>query len=374
MYSKSTVCVHQGTIKDKQFGGAISPVYTTTSYRYLDTEDLLYPRNFNTPNQEVIEKKISKLENAQAGLLLSSGMAAISTTLMTFLKKGDHALFQKGLYGGTFKLIVNELENFGIEYSIIEKNNIEDFKKAIKENTKIIYIETPSNPLLGITDISAVSELARSENIISIMDNTFATPINQNPIDLGIDIVIHSATKYIGGHSDICSGITLSSEKYINQIRSLGVKFGGSLNAITCYLLERSIKTLAIRVDIQNNNAMLIAEYLNKHPKMKKVYYPGLKSHVGHEIAQKQMKGFGGMLSFEVRNINVVAFLKKLRLIQPSMSLGGVETIICAPSETSHKNLDKTQKEKAGINDSQLRISVGIENVNDIIADLEQAL
>lgn len=374
MTSKSTICVHHGTIIDKEYPGSVTPIYPSTSYGYLDTAERLYPRYLNIPNQDVIEKKVSKLENAEAGFLLSSGMAAISTTLLTYLKKGDHAVFQKGLYGGTFKLIVNELENFGIEYSVIDNNNINNFERAIKPNTKIIYIETPSNPLLGITDISAVAELAKSKNLLTIIDNTFASPINQNPIDYGIDIVIHSATKYLGGHSDICAGIVVSTGENIKLIKGLGVNFGGSLNPITCYLLERSIKTLDVRLNKQNQNAMTIAEFLDKHPMVKNVFYPGLINHPGHETAKKQMKGFGGMLTFEVNNIDLLAFQKKFKLILPSMSLGGVDTIVCAPSTTSHRNLTKEELKIEGINEFHLRMSVGIEDVDDITEDLEQAL
>ncbi len=373
MALKSTICVHHGTLKDKEYGGVVSPIYPSTSYGYLDTEDRLYPRYFNIPNQEVIEKKLAKLENAEAALLLSSGMAAISTTLLTFLKKGDHAVFQKGLYGGTFNLIGKELENFGIEYTVIQSNNIENFEKAIKANTQIVYIETPSNPLLGITNIKAVANLASSKGIISIIDNTFASPVNQNPVDHGINVVIHSATKYLGGHSDICAGIVVSSHKIINQIKNLGVNFGGSLNAITCYLLERSIKTLMVRVEKQNQNTKIIAEFLEKHSLVRKVFYPGLESHEGYDIAKKQMKGFGGMLTFEVKEIDLVMFQKKFKLISSSMSLGGVDTIVCAPTKTSHRNLNKEELLNEGINEFQLRMSVGIEDVEDIILDIEQA-
>ena len=373
MALKSTICVHHGTLKDKEYGGVVSPIYPSTSYGYLDTEDRLYPRYFNIPNQEVIEKKLAKLENAEAALLLSSGMAAISTTLLTFLKKGDHAVFQKGLYGGTFNLIGKELENFGIEYTVIQSNNIENFEKAIKANTQIVYIETPSNPLLGITNIKAVANLASSKGIISIIDNTFASPVNQNPVDHGINVVIHSATKYLGGHSDICAGIVVSSHKIINQIKNLGVNFGGSLNAITCYLLERSIKTLMVRVEKQNQNTKIIAEFLEKHSLVRKVFYPGLESHEGYDIAKKQMKGFGGMLTFEVKEIDLVMFQKKFKLISSSMSLGGVDTIVCAPTKTSHRNLNKEELLNEGINEFQLRMSVGIEDVEDLIEDLDNS-
>lgn len=372
--SKKTQCVHSGTLFDEKTSGVNTPIYNCTSFAYLDTEERIYPRYFNTPNQQALIDKINALEKGEDALIFSSGMAAISTTIYGLLKKGDHIIFQSGLYGGTFHFVNKELRNFGIDFTITERNNIEDFEKAIKSNSKAIYIETPSNPLLKITDIISIAKLAKSNNIPIIIDNTFASPINQNPIGLGIDIVLHSATKYLGGHSDICAGMAISSKKYIEIIRQMALNLGGSLNANTCYLLERSMKTLALRVGQQNFSALNIAQYLEKHPKIRKVYYPGLESHKGHEIAKRQMYGFGGMLSFELKDMDSTLFQKKLKIIKPSMSLGGVESIICAPAITSHRKLSKEEREKEGIKDSLLRLSVGIEDHNDLIADLEQAL
>ena len=372
--SKKTNCVHSGGIFDKTTRGANTPIYTSTSYAYLDTDERPYPRYFNTPNQRALINKLCALENGEAGLVFGSGMAAITTTLFSFLKNGDHVVFQAGLYGGTIHLIHKELKQFGIDYTIAETNTVTDLEKSIKPNTRVIYIETPYNPLLKITDISSTAKLALSRNLTSIIDNTFASPINQNPLNLGIDIVLHSATKYLGGHSDICAGAAISSEKNIKQIRETGLNMGGSLDANTCYLLERSIKTLAIRVAQQNNNALKLAQYLKKHPKVNNVYYPGLESHNGYDIAKKQMSGFGGMLSFEPKDINSTTFQKRLKIIKPSMSLGGVESIMCAPALTSHRLLTKDEREKEGIKDSLLRLSVGIEEVSDLIDDMKQAL
>ena len=301
-------------------------------------------------------------------------MAAITSTLLTFLKAGDHIIFQKGLYGGTFNWCNSELQKFGIEFTIAEGNSSSDFENALQKNTKIIYIETPSNPLLKITDIKAAAKFAQNNNLISVIDNTFASPVNQNPINLGVDLVIHSATKYLGGHSDICAGAIVGSTKLISQIKPTAINFGGSLDAQTCYLLERSIKTLFVRVNQQNKNAQQIAQFLEVHPKINKVFYPGLQSSPGFEIAQKQMNGFGGMLSFELKTGNVIEFQKSLKLIKPAVSLGGVDTIINAPVLTSHRHVPEEENIKEGITDKVLRLSVGIENADDLIEDLRIAL
>jgi cystathionine beta-lyase len=373
-YKKKTQCVHSGTIFDPRTRGVNTPIYTSTSYAYLDTEERMYPRYFNTPNYQPLIKKICALEGGEDGLAFSSGMAAISTALLTFLRKGDHAVFQHGLYGGTFHFITKKIDPYGINITIADSNKIADIEKAIQPETRVVYIETPSNPLLAITDIAAVVRTSRAKNLISIIDNTFASPINQCPLQLGIDIVLHSATKYLGGHSDICAGLVVSSAQKIKQIYQLAINLGGNLDPITCYLLERSMKTLALRVDQQNKNALTIARFLHKHPGIEKVYYPGLEYHDGFGIAKKQMTGFGGMLSFELKQKDPVRFQKKLNIIKPSMSLGGVDSTICAPYLTSHAKLSKQERLREGIKDSLLRLSVGIEDASDLKADLEQAL
>ena len=371
---KHTICIHEGEIKDTQFGGAVSPIFMASSYPYIDADPMRYPRYFNTPNQEALGKKIAALENAQSGLPFASGMAAISTTLFAFLEKGDHAVFQNEIYGGAFNLVEEEFDKMGIEYSFTDGVGVDDFEAKIKSNTKVIYIETPSNPLLTITDIKAVAALAQKHGLISMIDNTFASPINQTPLDFGIDISIHSATKYLGGHSDILAGAVAASEKHIEKIFHKGKNLGGNLSHFISYLLERSIKTLGIRVEKHNINALAIAEYLDNHNDIAKVYYPGIKSHPNHNIAKQQMNGFGGMLSFELnKGIDAVAFQQKLQLIKSSLSLAGVESTILQPAETSHKLLTPEQRAVVGISDNLLRFSVGIENVEDIIADIEQA-
>lgn len=371
----NTICTHTGELEDKQFKGAISPLYMSTSYAFEDVEVKRYPRYFNTPNQVALAKKMAALEHGEAALIFGSGMAAVSTALFAFLHKGDHVVFQNTLYGGTSNLVVEEFSKFGIEYSFTKDLNPESFETEIRKNTKVIYIETPSNPLLTITDIKAVAEIAKKHGLVSMIDNTFASPVNQNPIDFGIDVVIHSATKYMGGHSDILAGTVISSEKHIDTIFQLAKNFGGSLSDYTVWLLERSIKTMGIRVKAQNKNAKKIARYLERHPDIEKVYYPGLKSHPDYALAKSQMRGFGGMLSFELKaGLDAALFQKKLNLIKPSMSLAGVESTILSPTLTSHALLTPEEREKQGIRAGLMRFSLGIEEKEDLIADIEQAL
>ena len=372
---KATQCVHSGTRRDPNTRGLNTPIFTSSSFEYLDAAENVYPRYFNTPNQKSIVRKLCELENAEEGLLFSSGMAAISTAILAFLQSGDHVVFQKDIYGGTHHFVTAEFERFGIEYTFVS-NHTADIERAARKNTKIIYIETPSNPLVLITDIAATASIAKAKKAISIIDNTFATPVNQNPLDLGIDIVTHSGTKYLGGHSDLCCGAVLTRKDLAGKIAATAANLGGSLNALTCYLLERSLKTLGIRVEKQNQNARVIAEYLQKDPRIHRVYYPGLENHPAHAVAKNQMKGFGGMLAFELnsRAPHPEQFLRNLKLITPALSLGGVESIICSPTKTSHEKITAAERAELGITDKLLRLSVGIEASADLIADLEGAL
>ena len=371
-FSKLTQSVHVGSVGDPVYGGLVNPIYTSSAYDY-DAE-VLYPRYFNTPNQKAVVEKIAALENTEDGLLFSSGMAAIMTSMFAILKQGDHILFQNDLYGGTHHAAINELERYGIQHSMVDVADLKKFEGAILKNTKVIFIETPSNPLLRITDIAAVAKLAKKHKILTIIDNTLASPVNQNPIELGIDIVTHSGTKYIGGHSDLCCGVAVASKKITDKIRASALHFGGSLDAHTAYLVERSLKTIVLRVQQQNKNAIALANYLEKEPKVNAVYYPGLKSNPGYAIAKKQMPGgFGGMLSFEIKG-DPEKFLKKLKIIRKAISLGGVESSIAQPVKTSHAKLTAKERKAAGISDKLLRFSVGIEEVNDLIRDIKEAL
>ena len=371
----NTICVHTGEVKDEQFKGAVSPMYMSTSYAFEGVDVKRYPRYFNTPNQEMLCKKIAALEKTEDGLIFGSGMAAISAAMFAFLKTGDHVIIQQVIYGGTYNFIVSEFDKFGIEYSFTESDKAADFKLLIKENTKILYIETPSNPLLGITDLKAIATLAKENGILTMIDNTFASPINQNPVDFGIDIMLHSATKYMGGHSDISAGAIAASKEHIAHIWKTAINFGGNLSDHTVWLLERSLKTLNIRVKEQTRNAQEMAEYLEGNSNVDRVYYPGLKSHKQHELAKKQMKGFGAMLSFELKEgIDAMAFQNALQLIKPAMSLAGLESTTVSPAQTTHALLTEEQRLKRGIKDGLIRFSVGIEEAKDLIEDIEQAI
>jgi cystathionine beta-lyase len=372
---KNTQCVHSGSRVDPATGGLNTPIYPSSAFRYVDMDENIYPRYYNTPNQRAVVEKLCALEGAEDGLLFSSGMAAISAVILAFLGSGDHAVIQKDIYGGTHHFVTADFKRFGIDFTFTG-NSAKEIEAAVRSNTRLIYIETPSNPLLMITDIQAAADIGRRRGIVTAIDNTFASPINQNPLGLGIDVVIHSGTKYIGGHSDLCCGAVLGPANHIVWIRATAVNLGGSLNALTCHLLERSLKTLAVRVERQNANAMAIAEFLARHPAVRRVNYPGLESHPAYAVARRQMWGFGGMLSFEVdeRKVTCDRFLRRLKLVTPALSLGGVETIVCAPAATSHAKLTPAERAQLGISDGLLRLSVGIEDAEDIIADIAQAL
>ena len=368
-----TLCVHEGQIEDPLYNGAVSPLYMSTAYSYKKGD--MYPRYFNTPNQVGLSKKISSLEKAEETLVFGSGMAAISTSLLSFLSSGDHVVFQPDLYGGTRNFATEHLNTYGIEHSFADSTNLNDFAAKIKDNTKVIYVETPSNPLMKIIDLKGISELAKDNNIITMIDNTFASPVNQNPISLGIDIVIHSATKYLGGHSDILAGSVSSSKKNMEAVFSVGKSLGGNLSDYTVWLLERSLKTLFVRVEKQNKNANELAHFLQNHECINKVFYPGLDNSIFHNLARKQMNDFTGMLSFEInKSTSREVFESNLKLIQPAISLAGVESTINVPYLTSHKWLPKEEKRKQGITENLVRFSVGIEDVGDLKNDLNQAL
>ena len=371
----NTICTHVGEIIDEQFKGSVSPIYMSTSYQFDDVDVKRYPRYFNTPNQEYLSKKIAALEHTEAGMIFGSGMAAVSTVFLAFLKTGDHIVVQNTLYGGTSNFIREEFPKYGIEFTFTDGYEVSDFESAIQPNTKLIHIETPSNPLLTITDIKGVADLAKSKGILTTIDNTFASPVNQNPIDFGIDIVIHSATKYLGGHSDILAGAVACSNAHMEVIWNVAKNLGGSLSDFTVWMLERSMKTLALRVKAQNRNAKKMAKFLSQHQDVKKVFYPGLKTHPQYELAKSQMKGFGGMLSFElVDGLDAMQFQKELKLIKSSMSLAGVESTVLSPHKTSHSLLTQKERDSIGVTDNLIRFSVGIESKQDLINDIEQAI
>ncbi len=373
--SKQTQSVHAGSFGDPQYKGTVTPIFPSSAYDYEGISGgTMYPRYYNTPNNRAVAEKLAALENAEEGLIFSSGMAAILTSIFAMIKSGDHAIFQSDLYGGTHSAVAIELPRYGMQYTMVDGSDPQNFERAIKPETRIIYIETPSNPTLKITDIKAVAAIAKKHGLITIIDNTFASPINQNPIDLGIDIVAHSGTKYIGGHSDICCGAVLTTRKLAAQIRTSGLHFGGSLDANTCWLVERSLKTIVLRVRQQNANALAIAQFLANDSRIARVYYPGLVNHPDHSIAKAQMRGgFGGMLSFEVKD-DAHKFMDRLQLIKRAISLGGVESTATSPAKTSHVKMSAAEREAIGVTDKLVRLSVGIEEVQDLIDDIKQAL
>lgn len=369
------LCVHAGELKDEIYGGATAPIYTSTAYDYRGPGTNLYPRYFNTPNQIALGKKMAALEHTEAGMIFSSGMAAISAVFMAFLKQGDHIVMQRALYGGTAHFAEAEFQRTGIDYTLVEVINEKNLKEAVTDRTRMIYIETPSNPLLEITDMEVVSAFAKARHITTAIDNTFASPINQNPADFGIDIIIHSATKYLGGHSDICAGTVSCSQDHMEQLWKTAKNYGGSLSDHTVWLLERSIKTLGLRVKAQTQNAGDLAQFLESHEDIKKVNYPGLASHKDHQLATRQMHGYGGMMSFEFKDhVDASDFLTHLKVIKPALSLAGVESTMLAPVTTSHSLLTPEQRQEQGISDGLLRFSVGIEEVEVLQEDIEQAI
>lgn len=373
-FRPATLCIHAGTYLDEKTGGANSPIFTSTAFAYPNpANENVYPRYFNVPNQAVIAAKVAALEKTEAGVVFGSGMAAISTLLLAWLKAGDHAVFQGDLYGGTYHLVTKELTRLGIEASFAR--SLPEFAAAVRPNTRLVYVESPSNPLLRCVDLAAVAELCRSRNLLSAIDNTFATPINQRPSELGIDAVIHSGTKYLNGHSDVNAGVVLSSRALIGRLTECAVDYGGMLDAQACYQLERGLKTLALRVKQHNENAARLAAFLQPHRAVARVSYPGLPEHPDHKVAARQMSGFGGMLSFELRDPNQVdKVLRAFQVATPALSLGGVETLVCIPSRTSHRTMPATERQRAGISDGLIRVSVGIEDIDDLLEDFERAL
>lgn len=370
----ATRCIHAGTYLDAATGGACSPIFTSTAYGFPNpANENIYPRYFNTPNQRAVARKIASLEQGEDALVFGSGMAAISTLLFARLRPGEHAVFQADLYGGTHLLIMRTLPRLGVGMSF--GRTAEELAAALRPNTRLIYVESPSNPLLRCIDLEAVARLGRDRGALTAIDNTFATPINQNPLALGFGAVIHSATKYLNGHSDVCAGAVVSSAALIRELAETAADHGGMLDAHACHQLERGLKTLALRMRQHNENAGRLARFLQAHPAVARVNYPGLPGHPDHEIATRQMRGFGGMLSFELRDPSgAEGLLSRLLLAMPALSLGGVESLVCIPARTSHRLLTPAERERAGISDGLVRVSVGIEDAEDLLEDFDRAL
>ncbi len=377
--SFETKLIHAGEPKPRIAGAINVPIFQSSTYEYAGEgsyHDVRYLRLSNTPNHLALHKKLAALEGAEAALVTSSGMSAITTALLTFLKAGDHLLAHNTLYGGTANFVNNELPRYGIERDLIDATNPSDWESKLKPNTKVIYVETITNPIMDVPELGKIVEFAKTHELISMIDNTFASPVLYCPVVQGFDLSLHSCTKYINGHSDIVAGAVIGSADYLGQVTKKLNHLGGSLDSNACFLLHRGVKTLALRMNKQCENAMLIAPFLENHPQLKKVNYPGLESNSSFERAKEHLCGFGAMLSFEIDGDVDQAdqFINHLQYAIKAPSLGGVETLVTRPVTTSHALMDKAEREVAGISDTLIRYSVGIEAADDLIADLQQAL
>ncbi len=376
-YQIESLLIHGGVDGDKTTGAVNVPIYQTSTYKQSElgvNTGWEYSRTGN-PTRDALEKLIADLEGGKYGLAFASGLAAIHTVLSLF-KHGDKIVVSNNIYGGTFRILEHVFKPLGLEYEIVDTSDLDAVEKALDEKTKAIYIETPANPLLTITDIEAISEIARREGKLVIVDNTFLTPYLQRPLELGADIVLHSGTKYLGGHSDTISGLVVVKDKDIaDRLYFLQNAIGGVLSPFDSFLMIRGIKTLGVRMDRHVANAQKIAEWLVGSGYVEKVYFPGLKTDPGYEVQKKQAKGPGAMISFVLKKeYDYKAFYRNLKLITLAESLGGVESLVCHPASMTHASIPKEIREKVGIVDELIRFSVGIENVEDLISDLEQAI
>lgn len=374
-----TKLIHAGE-PDPRINGAVAmPIFQSAMFEYAgetNYHDLRYIRLNNTPNHVVLHQKLAALENAEAALVTASGMAAISTTLLTVLSAGDHLLAQDCLYGGTHDFLTHDFASFGLSYDFIKSDDPESWRRQVRPNTKAIYVEAISNPLTQVGDLKAAVEFAKAHGLISIIDSTFASPVNFRPPEWGFDLSLHSCTKYLNGHSDIVAGAVIGRAELIEKITHKLNHLGGSLDPHAAFLLHRGMKTLSVRVKHQNDSALRLARFLEEHPAVAKVNYPGLESHPGHERARELFDGFGGMLSFEVNGGVRAAerFMKNTVVPIIAPSLGGIETLMTRPATTSHLGMSPEDRQRAGISDSLIRVSVGIEATEELIEDFDQAL
>lgn len=374
-----TKVVHAGEPEPRVMGAVSLPIFQSAMFEYSGEQsyhEIRYIRLNNTPNHKALHEKLAALENAEAAIVSASGMAAITTALLTFLSSGDHLLVQDCLYGGTHDLITKDFAGFGLEFDFIDGDNPDSWKDKLRPNTKAIYVEAMSNPLLQVSDLKAASAFAREHGLVSMIDNTFPSPINFRPAEWGFDISLHSGTKYLNGHSDIVAGACIGRADLVERITHKLNHLGGSMDPHAAFLLHRGMKTLALRVRHQNESALKVARFLERHPSIEKVNYPGLESHSRHERARELFDGFGGMLSFETKGGVEAAqrFLDRARLPIVAPSLGGVETLVTRPSTTSHSGMLREDRMRLGITDSLIRVSIGIEATDEIIEDFDQAL
>ncbi|MCH8126977.1 PLP-dependent transferase [candidate division KSB1 bacterium] len=374
-----TKLIHAGEIEPRISGAVSMPIFQSANFEYAGESsynEIKYIRLNNTPNHQVLHKKLAALENAESALVTASGMAAITTSLLTVLSCGDHLLIQNSLYGGTHDFVTKDLPSFGIEYDFVDGDDPDSWEAKLQSNTKALYVETMTNPLMEVSNLIEVVNFAKRNRLISFIDNTFASPMNFRPSDWGFDLSLHSCTKYLNGHSDIVAGAVIGQADLIEKIKHKLDHLGGSLDPHACFLLHRGIKTLSVRVKHQNESALKIAQFLQEHPLVEKVNYPGLESHPRHLRALELFDGFSGMLSFEVKGGVEMAqkFIENVKLPIHAASLGGVESLVTRPATTSHSGLSPEDRKKIGITDSLIRVSIGIEATEDLIEDFKQAL
>ncbi len=382
-FRQETEAVRGAASLHKKNGPVSTPIYQTSTFEVTDNEEQLrvtptdrFYTRYGNPTHTVAENAIAQLEGTDAALLFSSGMAAITTSILALVKTGDHIVAQRDIYGGVTKFLSRWLPKMGVETTFVDTNDLEQHERAIRPNTKLIHVESPTNPMVRVVDLEQIAALACKHNLISTIDSTFATPINCRPAEWGIDLVLHSGTKYFGGHADLICGIAAGRRDLIDEIHHLRTTLGCCMDPHAAFLLLRGIKTLAVRVERQNQSALRIAEFLSRHPKVARVHYPMLKGHPDHELARKQMTGAGGVLSFEVEGTGIDArrVTEAFNLFTLAPSLGGVESLVSIPVLTSHAMIAPEMRRQMGVTDQMIRLSVGIENVDDLIADLEKGL
>lgn len=374
-----TKVVHAGEAEHRIAGAVVAPIFQSATFLSGDDaayDDIRYVRLSNTPTHHLLHAKLAALENAEAALATGSGMAAISSALLAFLGTGDHVLVQDCLYGGTHSFVFDDLPRWGIEVDVFDPTAPDSWDAQVRPNTRVVYAETISNPLIQVGELDAIAAFAERHGLVSMIDNTFASPVNFRPAEHGFRLSLHSATKYLNGHSDLAAGAVIGEAALVERVRHMANHLGGMLDPHACFLLHRGIKTLAVRVLRQNASAEAIARSLDGHPAVKTVNYPGLPAHRDHARASRLLDGYGGMLSFEVAGglPAAEALVSRLRIPLSAPSLGGTETLVTRPATTSHSGMSPQERERAGVTDSLVRMSVGLEAVDDLIADLDQAL
>jgi|TARA_B100001971_G_scaffold180942_1_gene177426 cystathionine gamma-lyase/cystathionine beta-lyase len=373
-----TMAIHAGERPDERFGAVSVPIYQTSTFAFEDvgkSGGYDYSRSAN-PTRKVLEDTIAALEGGKAGFAFATGMAA-EATVLHLLKCGDHIISGDDIYGGTYRLFQNVMPDFGLEFTFLRMDNRQTIEAAIKPNTRMLWLETPSNPLLNIVDIEMAVDIAKKHNLMTVIDNTFATPYFLRPIEYGVDLVVHSTTKYLNGHCDVVGGaVVTTTDELTERVQFLLNAMGTCASPFDCWLVLRGIETLPVRMKKHEENAVSVTDYLKGHPTVKRVFYPGLSSHPGHEIAKRQMRGFGGVVSFELNGGTgaVNSFLRRINVFSLAESLGGVASLAEHPAAMSHASMPKKYRDRVGITEDLVRLSVGLENIDDLIDDLRQAL